>query len=109
MAPVSYALHVRFRWLVISVALSTSCRDPGLAQLEDLKTEVCACKTASCGEHVLQRVPQHDIHSNVRSQKIAKQMIDCLSKLYEAERPRIGSDAPANDPGSSDPASEEKP
>jgi hypothetical protein len=105
MESVSYAALVRSRWLVICVALAAGCRDPELTQLEQIKSEVCACKTASCGEEALKRVPQNEVASTHRSQTIAREMIDCLAKLYEAERPTNDPDAPAPGPASAAPGS----
>ena len=78
--------------LVISIALSGGCRDPGLAQLEDIRDDVCACKTSACAEEAMTRVPQDHVESTPRSQKIARAMLDCLAKLYAGERPETGPD-----------------
>ncbi|MDQ3370325.1 MAG: hypothetical protein M3680_33315 [Myxococcota bacterium] len=90
------------RALVIGVAVlaATACRDPGLAELEAVKAEVCACKTAACGETALKKVPQHDVESNHRSQRIAREMLTCMADIYAADTPTTDPDAeqPAADP-----------
>ena len=107
MASVSYAGHVQFFWFVVTVtltlALASGCRDPELSQLEKIKDEVCACKTTSCGEIALKRVPQNQAAPNHRSQKIAKELIDCLSKLHAAEAAPPDPEEPASDPETANP------
>jgi len=96
------------------VALAAgACRDARLVKLREISDEVCACKTAACGEEAMKRVPEDNLASNHRAQKIAKKMRDCLAKLYVADRPTsdpdaeapatgagAGSEAPAPAPGS---------
>jgi hypothetical protein len=86
------------RWLVIAVALVAGCRDPGITELEDIRDEICRCKSAKCGEDAMKRVPTREAPNNHRSQAIAREMMDCLAKLYEAERPETGPDETADDP-----------
>ena len=80
------------RLLVISIALAIGCRDEGIARLGDVKAKVCACKTAECAEAAMKVIPSTQVKSNPRSQKIAREMLDCLAKLYEKERPVTGPD-----------------
>lgn len=101
-----------WRLLVISLAL-VACRDDREARLAKVKDTVCACKTTACGEAALKDVPQKDIVSNHRTQQIARDMLDCLAKLYHDQ---AGSDDdggddgdPASDPGSAAGASVETP
>jgi len=79
------------RWLVLSLALAAGCRDPGIEKLGGIRDRVCACKTASCAEDAMKAVPV-DVTSNHKSQKIAREMMDCLALLYEKERPVTGPD-----------------
>jgi len=85
------------RWLlVISVSVClTSCRDREAVRLEKVKAAVCACKTASCAELAMKDVPQDDIKVSRESQDLARQMLDCVARLYEAERPVTDPDSPA--------------
>jgi hypothetical protein len=76
-----------FRWVVICVAFAAACGDSQEGRLEKVKDEVCACKTAGCAEKAMKAVPQQDVVSNHHSQQVAREMLDCLAKLYEAERP----------------------
>ncbi len=80
------------RWLVISLAVVAGCRDPGIADLEHSRDAICACKSAACAETEMKRVPARDAPNNHRAQTIARQMMECLAKLYEAERPATGPD-----------------
>jgi hypothetical protein len=87
-------LRRMFRVLVIAVALATgACRDARLEELRSLRAEICACKTAACGEAVMGRVRQEGLPSDHRAQKIAKAMVECLQKLYLANRPTTDPDA----------------
>jgi hypothetical protein len=78
---------------VLSVALLFGCGDREAARLGEIKTVVCACKTVSCAEIALKSVPKDQIKSTHRAQMIARDMLDCLSKLYDAERPSTDPDA----------------
>lgn len=80
------------RRLVFALALLAGCRDPGIIELEGVRDAICACKTAACGEEAMKHVPTRDVPNNHRSQTIAREMMDCLAKLYEAERPATGPD-----------------
>ncbi|MBA3819656.1 MAG: hypothetical protein H0X17_12240 [Deltaproteobacteria bacterium] len=83
------------RALVIGLAVlgAGACRDPGLAELEAIKDEVCACKTTACGEAAIKKVPQHDVESNHRSQRIAREMLTCMADIYAADTPTTDPDA----------------
>jgi len=72
---------------VICVALLAACRDHGVGQMQRVRDELCACKNAECGEAALARVPKKDVKSTPRSQALAREMMSCLAKLYEDERP----------------------
>jgi hypothetical protein len=107
------------RALVIAVALiGSACRDDELAHLEDVKSEICACKTTVCGEAAMKKVPastpQGDgaLRSSHRAQQLAKQIMECLARLYAETRPTTDPDVAtpgSTSPGSSAPASAEKP
>lgn len=83
---------------MIALALAAGCRDPGVVELEGIRDEVCKCADAKCAEAAMARVPQKEAPNDHRSQKIAREMMDCLAKLYEAERPATGPDAEAPAP-----------
>jgi hypothetical protein len=93
---------------VISVALWGGCGDQEVARLTEVMNAVCACKTPSCAESALKQVPQTEIKSSRHAQRIARDMLDCLSKLYDAERPSTDPDAPIS-PETSPPASARTP
>lgn len=100
------------KWLfVISVALVGACGDREATKLAKIRDEVCACKSPKCAQDALERVPKHDIQSTVRSQRVAREMLDCLATLYKEGRPETDPDAAteeATGPGTVDPASPEK-
>ncbi len=96
------------RAVVICVALVGGCRDPEVAQLQAVKDTVCKCKTASCAEDALKKVPQHEIKSGHKAQRVARDMLDCLARIYEADRPTTDPDAPTP-PETSDHASARTP
>jgi hypothetical protein len=79
-------------WLAILVTLA-ACHDPEVERLTAIQAEVCACATASCAEQAMKRVPQGTIKSTHRTQAIARDMLDCLAKLHEAEQPTTDPDA----------------
>jgi hypothetical protein len=84
-------------FLVISIALAIGCRDEGLARLESVRDKVCACPTPESGETAIKGVPETGVKSTARSQKIARDMMDCLAKLYGKNRPETGPDAETTD------------
>jgi hypothetical protein len=82
------------RLFVICVALAgMACRDTEVEELEKIRAEVCACKTATCAESALDRVPKGKVESTPRAQRIAREMLDCLADIYETERPSQDPDA----------------
>jgi hypothetical protein len=83
------------RLLVIWIALAIGCRDPELSRLEEVRVTVCKCKTALCAEEAMKVVPSMKLKPSPRSQKIAREMLDCLAKLLAADRPATGPDEPA--------------
>ena len=102
-------LLAMLRALVTAAALalaSAACGDPRLAELRSISDEVCACKTAACGEAAMKRVPPPEGRGRPdhREQKIARVMMDCLAKLYRGERPSTDPDAEAPAPGAEAPA-----
>jgi hypothetical protein len=102
------------RALVIVVWLLAACHESQVDKLAAIKARVCACKTASCGEAALRDVPQQSIESTPRTQAVARDMMECLSKLYAAERPGDEPDEPngsgsATGPESLGPASARTP
>lgn len=88
------------KWpLVISVALAGSaCADGELKKLSEIRDTICACKTVKCGEQALAAVPKDKVESNPRSQRIAREMMDCLAELYELDRPTADPDADVTAP-----------
>ena len=80
------------RCLVIAIALA-GCGDPQIVKLEEARTEVCACKTAACGDAAMKKVPQERVTSNHRTQQLARDMLDCLHKLHTQDGPNLDPDA----------------
>jgi hypothetical protein len=90
-----YAAPVR-SWLAILVTL-VACKDHNVEQLTAIKARVCACKTSSCAEQELARVPQGALPASHRMQALARDMMDCLARLQAAERPSTDPDAEGAD------------
>ena len=86
-----YAAPVR-TCLAILVTL-VACKDHDLETLADLKSDVCACKTASCAEQAMKRVPKDTIKPTRTSRTLAREMMNCLARLEAAERPSTDPDA----------------
>jgi hypothetical protein len=87
-----HALYV----ICVAIAASTlgACSENEAEKLEKIRDEMCACKTAACAEAALERVPKHNIQSTPRSQRVAREMLDCLAELYEQGQPTQDPDAP---------------
>jgi len=85
-----------------------ACTDRETHQLEDVKARVCACKSSACAEAAMADVPKEHVTSNHRTQQTAQQMLDCLAKLYDKEKPSTNPDD-VSDPGSAAPASARTP
>ena len=120
MRRVSYAVGSMVRFVVLAVAvLVGACGDKQLESLEAIKGEVCACKTPACGEAAMKKIPQGEIKSTHKMQKVASAIHDCMAKLYDAQRPSTDPDSEvpeptetsgsATSPGSADPASPKTP
>lgn len=73
------------RWLVVLALLG--CENHEQSQLDAVRKEVCACKDVACAETALKKVPSGDVHATRREQDIARDMLDCLAKLYDAAKP----------------------
>ena len=87
------------RLYVICVALASgACRDNEIEKLENTRDEVCECKTVKCAETALGHVPKSTVEPSPRAQKIAREMLDCLAKLYDEGRPTEDPDAPVPEP-----------
>jgi hypothetical protein len=82
------------RWLLVIGFALGGCRDREAAKLETIKDAVCACKTSVCAEGELKNVPKGDEAPSRKSQQLARDMLDCLAKLYDAERPATDPDQP---------------
>jgi hypothetical protein len=88
--PRRYAAPVLSR-IAILVTL-VACNDQSAERLTAIKMKVCACKTASCAEQELKRVPEAPIKSTHRTQEIARELLDCMARLQEADRPTTDPD-----------------
>lgn len=73
------------RWVVLF--LLAACADRDVAKLEAVKRQVCACPDVACAEAAMKNVPQGDVKPTHREQGIARDMLDCLAKLYDATKP----------------------
>jgi hypothetical protein len=108
----SYAAAVR-GWLAIVVVVVvvwlSGCRNRDVERLTAIKDHVCACKTVSCAEQEMKVVPQSAIESTHRTQAIARDMLGCLARLHEAERPTTDPDAELDPELDEDPEMEPEP
>lgn len=81
---------MRFVVVLALVGLGAGgCEDKELTQLERVKQQVCECKDVACAETAMKAVPAGDIHPNHRQQGVARDMLDCLAKLYDAAKPEL--------------------
>ncbi len=79
---------------IIAIALA-GCTDKQVEQVKTIRDEVCACKTASCGEEAMKKLPA-SAPGGHRAQKLASEMMACLSKLYLKDRPDENPDPDLN-------------
>lgn len=87
-----YSAFVTLRFVIL-VALA-ACGDHELENVSRVRDEVCACKTVVCADTALAKLPSNNVKSTPRSQKIAREMLDCLADVYSTDRPTIDPDAP---------------
>jgi hypothetical protein len=123
---------MRCSGFVIWVALAVGCADREIEELERAKTTVCTCRdklqedlakleagasdgeiratATQCADTALKQVPQTE-KTSYRAQKIAREMLECISKIYEQrEAPETDDGAkPIIAPGTSAPASARTP
>ena len=85
-----YAAPVLARIAILVTLIA--CNDQGAERLTAIKVKVCACKTASCAEQELKRVPEAPIKSTHRTREIARDVLDCMARLQEAARPTTDPD-----------------
>jgi len=124
---------MRCSGFVIWVALVVGCADREIEELERAKQTVCTCRdklqqdlaklepgasdgeiraaATQCADAALKQVPQTESRSSRRAQKIAREMLDCVAKIYEQrETPETDDGAkPIIAPGTSAPASARTP
>lgn len=96
------------RLYVICVALALgACSSDEAEKLEKVRDTVCACKTATCAEDALADVPKDKVEPTPRTQRIAREMLDCVAEIYSRGQPTQDPDAPLEptDPEAPAPAS----
>ncbi|HSS00297.1 MAG TPA: hypothetical protein VLM79_24735 [Kofleriaceae bacterium] len=81
-----------------------ACGEHDTERMIAIKSKVCACKTASCAEQEMKVVPEQQIKSTPRIQGLARDMMDCIARLQEAERPSTDPDDEGIAPPSSEPS-----
>ena len=77
---------MRFAVLIVLLA---ACENKELTQLERVKQNVCACKDVACAEAAMKNMPTGEVHPDHREQGVARDMLDCLAKLYDAAKPEL--------------------
>ena len=77
----------------VAIALAAGCRDREADQLAKIRDAVCKCSSASCGEAAMKAIPQDEHERSRRTQQVAREMLDCMAKLYDAGRPSTDPDA----------------
>lgn len=87
----------RVIWLASLLAVG-ACGDDKLAKLETIRDEVCACATVACGEAAMKKLPQDKIDASRKTQRVARDMLDCMAELYAKGVPTTDPDAPADVP-----------
>jgi hypothetical protein len=77
---------------IVAVVLA-GCGERQVDALTKVKQRVCACKDVACAEAAMKDVPTKDVKSTHRAQGVARDMLDCLAKLYDEQRPSTDPDA----------------
>jgi hypothetical protein len=95
-------IAMMLRVAVIAIALC-GCRDERLEQVKLVRERVCACRTIACGESTVKELPPVT-NPSAREQKLAAEMMTCLSKLYlappdKAPAPELGEELTRPDGG----------
>jgi hypothetical protein len=75
--------------VVLALLSGSGCEDKDLTKLEQVKQQVCACKDVACAEAAMKSLPSGEIHPNHRQQGVARDMLDCLAKLYDEAKPQL--------------------
>ena len=91
-----YAAPVLSRIAILVTLIA--CGEHDTERMTAIRSRVCACKTASCAEQEMKRVPEQLIKSTHRTQGLARDMIDCTARLQEAERPSTDPDEERAEP-----------
>lgn len=72
---------------MICVALAVAgCRSHEIVALQEVQEAVCACKDSACAEKAMADLPKADQKSTPRTQELARQILDCVAKIYEDEK-----------------------
>jgi hypothetical protein len=80
--------------LVASVTLLAACRDAEVDRLTAIKDRVCLCTTSACADQALHEVALAPVEANRKTRKLAKDMLACVARAHEHDRPDDGSAAP---------------
>ncbi|MEJ7599946.1 MAG: hypothetical protein WKG01_18715 [Kofleriaceae bacterium] len=80
------------RRVLFGLAIAAGCRDPEVTHLQAVKAEVCECKTAKCADAAMAKVPKVATTSDHRTQQLARDMLDCVHKLYMQDQPDLDPD-----------------
>jgi hypothetical protein len=80
-----------------------ACGEHDTERMTAIKSKVCACKTASCAEQEMKVVPEQQIKSTPRIQGLARDMMDCIARLQDAERPSTDPDEQGIEPPAAEP------
>jgi hypothetical protein len=94
---------------LLAIAFLAGCKSDEVTQLETVKKEVCACKDLrltdtprekrpaeriACGEAGMKKLPKKDHTAGHREQQLAKDIHNCLARLYDEDRPSTDPDQP---------------
>jgi len=102
-----YAAPVLSRIAILVTLIA--CGDHDTERMTAIKSKVCACKTASCAEQELKVVPDQSIKSTPRVRGLAREMMDCIARLHEAERPSTDPDEEGVEQAGAEPAAAKPP
>ena len=75
-------------WLGVLVLVALcGCHDPEVDQLTAIKDRVCTCHTSACADQAIREVGAHPVASNRKTQKLAREMLACVARAHDDDRP----------------------
>ena len=72
---------------VLALVTQCACHDPDVDQLAAIKDQVCGCHTSACADQAMRELTKHPVASNRKTQKLAREMLACVARAHDEDRP----------------------